>query len=206
MRKPAPAGHVAELDQQERVPFDPMIRQGRRSPSRTGATHENDYERRTLKKSGKPVAVPSDQPSARAVRADTCGGTAGSRASPGRRDGMVKEAAVQTFVAYADFARTAQVLDSSRLGKQRVEVIQIVRTLTVPGYAWASHPAVLMWKGHEEALAAYGASVVRAWTALGFGDTCGATIMADLAKAGHPTPPRPQAALAAAGELPGWLG
>ena len=27
-RKPAPAGHVAELDQQGRVPFDPVIRQG----------------------------------------------------------------------------------------------------------------------------------------------------------------------------------
>ena len=48
---------------------------------------------------------------------------------------------VQTFVPYADFARTAAVLDAKRLGKQRVEVIQIVRALTVPGYAWSSHPA-----------------------------------------------------------------
>ena len=56
-RKPAPAGHVAELGQQERVPFDPMIRQGRRSPSRTGATHEIDYDPRTLKKAEKRLAV-----------------------------------------------------------------------------------------------------------------------------------------------------
>jgi len=27
-RKPAPAGHVAELDQQERVPFDPVTDRG----------------------------------------------------------------------------------------------------------------------------------------------------------------------------------
>jgi hypothetical protein len=68
---------------------------------------------------------------------------------------------VQTFVPYADFAATARVLDTKRLGKQRVEVIQIVRALTVPGYAWASHPAVLMWKGHEEALGRYGLAMRR---------------------------------------------
>src|SRR6476661_7633419 len=56
---------------------------------------------------------------------------------PGREGGV----SVQTFVPYADFARTAAVLDTKRLGKQRVEVIQIVRALTVPGYAWSSHPA-----------------------------------------------------------------
>jgi len=63
---------------------------------------------------------------------------------------------VQTFVPYADFEACARVLDVKRLGKQRVEVVQIVRSLTVPGYAWGSHPAVLMWKGFEEALGRYG--------------------------------------------------
>ena len=113
---------------------------------------------------------------------------------------------MQTFLPYPDFDRSAAVLDPKRLGKQRVEVIQIVRALTVPGYAWKSHPAVLMWKGHEEALAAYGQSIVGAWTALGFGDTCEATILADLAAAGHRSRPRSQAALAAARKLPVWLG
>ena len=54
---------------------------------------------------------------------------------------------MQTFLPYADFERSARVLDAKRLGKQRVEVIQVVRALTVPGYAWAHHPAALMWKG-----------------------------------------------------------
>lgn len=112
---------------------------------------------------------------------------------------------MQTFLPYASFAESAAVLDPRRLGKQRVEVIQIVRALTVPGYAWKHHPATLMWQGHEEALGAYGRAMVREWRALGFDDTCEATIVADLALAGVPDP-RPQGALAAAGALPPWLG
>ena len=34
---------------------------------------------------------------------------------------------MQTFLPHADFDRSAEVLDLRRLGKQRVEVIQIVR-------------------------------------------------------------------------------
>ncbi|MFM6848915.1 MAG: MSMEG_6728 family protein [Terrabacter sp.] len=111
---------------------------------------------------------------------------------------------MQTFVPYADFARTARVLDTKRLGKQRVEVIQIVRALTVPGYAWASHPAVLMWKGYEEALGAYGLAMCDEWIARGFGDTCATTIRADLATAGV-TRLRDYESLHADGSLPPWL-
>jgi hypothetical protein len=126
-----------------------------------------------------------------------------------RRAGAVSPAelrrALQTFLPYPDFDETAAVLDARRLGKQRVEVIQIVRALTVPDYAWKQHPAVLMWKGHEEALGAYGSAVVRRWCALGFADTCEATIAAGLAAFGVGRI-RSQAVLAEAGELPTWLG
>lgn len=111
---------------------------------------------------------------------------------------------MQTFVPYADFARTAGVLDTKRLGKQRVEVIQIVRALTVAGYAWASHPAVLMWKGFEEALGSYGLAMCDEWLGRGFGDTCAATIRADLATAGV-TRLRDYDSLASDGALPPWL-
>jgi hypothetical protein len=111
---------------------------------------------------------------------------------------------MQTFLPYADFERSARVLDAKRLGKQRVEVIQVVRALTVPGYAWASHPAALMWKGYEEALGRYGIVCCDAWTERGFGDTCAATIATDLRAAGVPTL-RTQAELADAGALPPWL-
>ncbi|MER7073122.1 MSMEG_6728 family protein [Terrabacter sp. NPDC000476] len=111
---------------------------------------------------------------------------------------------MQTFVPYAEFDRAAAALDTKRLGKQRVEVIQIVRALTVPGYAWASHPATLMWKGHEEALGAYGLATCEEWRARGFADTCAATIVADLAAAGVGAP-RGYAELHEAGALPSWL-
>src|SRR5215213_5369972 len=87
---------------------------------------------------------------------------------------------MQTFIPYSNFAESLRVLDLMRLGKQRVEVIQIVRALTVPGYAWSSHPAVLMWKGYEEALGRYGLTMCDVWIERGFGDTCAATIVADL--------------------------
>jgi hypothetical protein len=47
---------------------------------------------------------------------------------------------MQTFLPYADFERSARSLDPRRLGKQRVECIQVVRGLTVPGYGWRHHP------------------------------------------------------------------
>ena len=51
------------------------------------------------------------------------------------------------------------MLDPLRLGKQRVEALQILRALTVPGYGWRHHPAVKMWAGYEEALVRYGLEI-----------------------------------------------
>jgi pyrimidine dimer DNA glycosylase len=112
---------------------------------------------------------------------------------------------VQTFLPYADFERSARALDPKRLGKQRVETIQVIRALTRPGYGWASHPAVLMWKGYEEALGRYGFTCCAVWTEQGFGDTCALTIAADLREVGI-VAVRTQPELAAAGALPPWLG
>jgi hypothetical protein len=112
---------------------------------------------------------------------------------------------VQTFLPYADFERSARALDTKRLGKQRVETIQVVRALTRPGYGWANHPVALMWKGFEEALGRYGFTCCEVWTELGFGDTCALTIATDLRAAGVETV-RTQADLASAGALPPWFG
>jgi hypothetical protein len=54
---------------------------------------------------------------------------------------------VQTFLPYPDFRSTARVLDQRRLGKQRVEALQVLRGLIRPGYGWRHHPAVKMWAG-----------------------------------------------------------
>ncbi len=112
---------------------------------------------------------------------------------------------MQTFLPYADFERSARALDRQRLGKQRVETLQVVRALTRPGYGWANHPAVLMWKGFEEALGRYGFVCCQAWVELGFADTCELTITTDLRAAGVESV-RTQPELASAQALPTWLG
>ena len=112
---------------------------------------------------------------------------------------------MQTFLPHADFEQSARSLDLKRLGKQRVECIQVVRGLTVPGYGWRHHPAVKMWRGYEEALGRYSITCCEVWTELGFADTCAATIMTDLGSAGV-TAVRTQEELAAAAALPPWLG
>jgi len=91
---------------------------------------------------------------------------------------------MQTFVPHSGFESTARALDIKRLGKQRVEVIQIIRALTRPGYGWAAHPAVLMWKDHEEALGCYGLTMCAVWVEKGFRDSCAATITSDLRETG----------------------
>lgn len=111
---------------------------------------------------------------------------------------------MQTFLPYSGFEASARALDLRRLGKQRVEVIQIVRALTVPGYAWKTHPAVLMWSGHEEALGRYGLVMCDVWVERGFDDTCAGTIVDDLATFGI-TQIRTEEALREAGALPAWI-
>jgi hypothetical protein len=112
---------------------------------------------------------------------------------------------VQTFLPFPDFEGSARALDVKRLGKQRVEVIQVVRALTRPGYGWSRHPAVLMWRGFEEALGRYGLTCCAVWVEPGRADTCAATIAADLAESGV-TSVRTQEELASTGGLPPWLG
>ncbi|MEV5434969.1 MSMEG_6728 family protein [Streptomyces sp. NPDC052682] len=113
---------------------------------------------------------------------------------------------MQTFLPYSDFRATAKALDRRRLGKQRVETLQVLRGLVVPGYGWRHHPAVRMWAGYEEALVRYGLEVCRVWRELGHQDSCAATLVADLLAFRPHVPIREQDALAAAGELPPWLG
>ncbi|MFE7383331.1 MSMEG_6728 family protein [Streptomyces zhihengii] len=115
---------------------------------------------------------------------------------------------MQTFLPYPDFRESAAALDVKRLGKQRVEALQVLRGLTVPGYGWRRHPAVRMWAGYEEALVRYGLDMCEVWTDAGRADTCALTLVHDFrgrAPEGLSTV-RSQDRLAEAGDLPPWLG
>jgi hypothetical protein len=79
---------------------------------------------------------------------------------------------MQTFLPYKDFARSAKVLDRQRLGKQRVEGLQILQCLLgIGSLRWKNHPAVKMWKGHEPYLVRYIEAICDEWTSRGYKDT-----------------------------------
>jgi hypothetical protein len=86
---------------------------------------------------------------------------------------------MQTFLPYPNIWSSARCLDNKRLGKQRVECKQILIALGIdvgehrgnPQSRWRNHPAVRMWRGHEQQLAEYGWIMCRRWTMRGFRDT-----------------------------------
>lgn len=77
---------------------------------------------------------------------------------------------MQTFLPYPDFVKSAECLDYRRLGKQRVEAKQILDILLneTDKKGWRNHPAVLMWKGYEEALALYHDTIILEWKNRGY--------------------------------------
>lgn len=77
---------------------------------------------------------------------------------------------MQTFLPFESFSDSALCLDDRRLGKQRVEVLQILNTLRNGG-GWSNHPAVKMWRGCEGGLALYGMTICNEWLRRGFKDT-----------------------------------
>ena len=80
---------------------------------------------------------------------------------------------MQTFLPHKIFHISAEMLDYRRLGKQRVEAKQILNALD-PEYnkkGWKTHPAVLMWKGYEEALKYYANCMIKEWVKRGYNNT-----------------------------------
>lgn len=85
---------------------------------------------------------------------------------------------MQTFLPHSSFKQSAAVLDLKRLGKQRVEVLQLLNALHGGSRGWVNHPATKMWRGYTQALVLYGVAVCDRWISLGYNDTCRAKILA----------------------------
>lgn len=103
---------------------------------------------------------------------------------------------MQTFLPYADFERSARALDRVRLGKQRVEALQVLNALGREKGGWVNHPAVRMWRGYEDALKLYALAMCEVWRETGAADTVRDQILERCAE-GRP----PCDAL-----MPPWLG
>lgn len=81
---------------------------------------------------------------------------------------------MNTFLPYQDFGKSANSLDNKRLGKQRVEVIQMLNKIHgyTKGKGWTNHPCTKMWTNYPNALVKYGIAVCKEWRSRGFKDTC----------------------------------
>lgn len=75
---------------------------------------------------------------------------------------------MQTFMPYPDFQSSASALDWRRLGKQRLEVLEL---LTTDNPSRLNHPARKMWAGYEWQLAEYGLIICREWKHRGYHDS-----------------------------------
>jgi hypothetical protein len=78
---------------------------------------------------------------------------------------------MQTFLPYPGFAESCSVLDTRRLGKQRVESYQILRALMGESRGWANHPATRMWSGYDRALRNYLRENIVEWIGRGYRNT-----------------------------------
>ena len=84
---------------------------------------------------------------------------------------------MQTFLPYPSYQQSAEVLDRQRLGKQRVEAWQILRTLLGQSTGWRNHPAIRMWRSYEASLVRYANAVCEEWCLRGYEDSIGLQLL-----------------------------
>lgn len=78
---------------------------------------------------------------------------------------------MQTFLPYLSYYDCAKCLDRQRLGKQRVEVLQILKALS-DGGAWSNHPITKAWEKDQWSLSIYGIYICLEWVKRGYKDSC----------------------------------
>ena len=80
---------------------------------------------------------------------------------------------MQTFLPYSNFMETAKCLDYKRLGKQRVEAMQIINIIECKSKskAWKNHPAVHLWENNIDALKLYCNTMIDEWIKRGYNNT-----------------------------------
>lgn len=76
---------------------------------------------------------------------------------------------MQTFIVHRDLEKSAELLDRQRLGKQRLECVQIAKACLGISKGWKNHPNVLRWKGYEPFIVSeYLHSILYEWERRGY--------------------------------------
>lgn len=74
---------------------------------------------------------------------------------------------VNTFLPYSNYKKIAQVLDTKRLGKQRVEAKQVLNAIQ-KNTGWRNHPCAKMWKPYINSLKQYYNIMIDEWVKRGY--------------------------------------
>lgn len=99
---------------------------------------------------------------------------------------------MQTFLPYADFRKSFEVLDYRRLGKQRVEAMQLIKAIEQvptldgkPYRGWVNHPATKMWRKYPDALKLYCNLCIDEWVKRGYKNTMSKYDLPDVIEMPH---------------------
>jgi hypothetical protein len=107
---------------------------------------------------------------------------------------------MQVFIPYPKIERCVQVLDKKRLGKQRVECLQLLNAMTYRKTndlfkengrkrGWLNHKCTLMWVGAEQWLRHYAYQCCIEWQKRGYVDNLANTFMLDMLFCEEPLEP-----------------
>ena len=72
---------------------------------------------------------------------------------------------MNTFLPYVSIAKSVRCLDNKRLGKQRVEAMQLLRG------QWPNHPCSIMYRQYKDFLTLYHNACIGEWKRRGFKNT-----------------------------------
>ena len=75
---------------------------------------------------------------------------------------------MQTFLPFESFKLSLTILDNRRLGKQRVEAMQIINSLHNPLYGYKHHPIKKLWAKHIDGLKLYHNMCLTEWESRGY--------------------------------------
>ena len=92
---------------------------------------------------------------------------------------------MQTFLPYDDFVLSLDCLDYRRLGKQRVESMQLLNAMITTA-GWYNHPATKMWRGYEKALTEYMNLSIILWKDRGYKNTMKIVDVGDIDEDEYP--------------------
>lgn len=96
---------------------------------------------------------------------------------------------MQTFLPFTDMQASVKALDYRRLGKQRIEVVQMLKALLGLNKGWRNHPATLQWRGYESALCEYGLYACAEWISRGYVDNTAPVLLQLITPNANTLPP-----------------